>query len=98
MGDRGHLPAVPNPRGGLLDSPVHFGGRPAGMPWVRQCQHQKAWLLDAGTDAEVAFVGGINITQGFDGRSVTTPSPTPGLEVVGDGGSGTPTCMTSTAS
>ena len=29
-----------------------------------QCQHQKAWLVDAGTDAEVAFVGGINIARG----------------------------------
>ncbi len=30
----------------------------------RQCQHQKAWLVDAGTSDEVAFVGGINITKG----------------------------------
>ena len=30
----------------------------------RQCQHQKAWLVDAGTPDEVAFVGGINITKG----------------------------------
>jgi phosphatidylserine/phosphatidylglycerophosphate/cardiolipin synthase-like enzyme len=25
------------------------------------CQHQKTWLIDAGTDAETAFVGGINL-------------------------------------
>ena len=49
----------------------------------RQCQHQKAWLVDAGTDAEVAFVGGINIGKG----SMAGPDhaePDPGPEVVGD--------------
>ena len=49
----------------------------------RQCQHQKAWLVDAGTDAEVAFVGGINIGKG----SMAGPDhaePNPGPEVVGD--------------
>ena len=30
----------------------------------RQCQHQKVWLVDAGTSDEVAFVGGINIGAG----------------------------------
>ncbi|MGD9880174.1 MAG: phosphatidylserine/phosphatidylglycerophosphate/cardiolipin synthase family protein [Reyranella sp.] len=25
------------------------------------CQHQKSWLIDAGTDGETAFVGGINL-------------------------------------
>ena len=29
-----------------------------------RCQHQKAWLMDAGTPDEVAFVGGINIGTG----------------------------------
>tara|TARA_B100000686_G_scaffold317082_1_gene365538 strand:- start:3602 stop:4945 length:1344 start_codon:yes stop_codon:yes gene_type:complete len=28
------------------------------------CQHQKVWIIDAGTPTETAFVGGINITQG----------------------------------
>jgi phosphatidylserine/phosphatidylglycerophosphate/cardiolipin synthase-like enzyme len=27
------------------------------------CQHQKSWLIDAGTDGEVAFVGGINLSN-----------------------------------
>ncbi|MFN2426758.1 MAG: phosphatidylserine/phosphatidylglycerophosphate/cardiolipin synthase family protein, partial [Candidatus Binatia bacterium] len=27
------------------------------------CHHQKSWIVDAGTDAEVAFVGGINLDQ-----------------------------------
>jgi len=30
----------------------------------RNCQHQKVWLVDAGTPDAVAFVGGINITRG----------------------------------
>ena len=30
----------------------------------RQCQHQKVWLVDAGTSDEVVFVGGINIGAG----------------------------------
>jgi phosphatidylserine/phosphatidylglycerophosphate/cardiolipin synthase-like enzyme len=29
-----------------------------------QCQHQKSWVIDGGTDSEVAFVGGINLGQG----------------------------------
>ncbi|HJO80647.1 MAG: hypothetical protein CL435_05705 [Acidimicrobiaceae bacterium] len=29
-----------------------------------RCQHQKMWLIDAGTSDEVAFVGGINISAG----------------------------------
>jgi phosphatidylserine/phosphatidylglycerophosphate/cardiolipin synthase-like enzyme len=28
------------------------------------CQHQKSWLIDAGRDSEVAFVGGINLNPG----------------------------------
>lgn len=27
------------------------------------CQHQKSWLVDAGTPGEVAFVGGINLSR-----------------------------------
>jgi len=33
------------------------------------CHHQKSWLVDAGTDREVAFVGGINL----DHDSVASP-------------------------
>ncbi|HIE67824.1 MAG: phosphatidylserine/phosphatidylglycerophosphate/cardiolipin synthase family protein [Acidimicrobiales bacterium] len=41
-----------------------------------QCQHQKAWLVDAGTADEVAFVGGINITRGsMAGRDHAEPDP-----------------------
>ena len=27
------------------------------------CQHQKSWLIDAGADGEIAFVGGINLSN-----------------------------------
>ena len=30
----------------------------------RYCQHQKSWLVDAGREGEVAFVGGINLNAG----------------------------------
>jgi cardiolipin synthase len=31
------------------------------------CHHQKCWLVDAGRDGEIAFVGGINLTAGANG-------------------------------
>jgi phosphatidylserine/phosphatidylglycerophosphate/cardiolipin synthase-like enzyme len=37
------------------------------------CQHQKSWLIDAGRDGEVAFVGGINLGPG----SVVPPGHPP---------------------
>jgi cardiolipin synthase len=33
------------------------------------CQHQKSWLIDAGTEDEIAFLGGINLNP----HSVVTP-------------------------
>jgi phosphatidylserine/phosphatidylglycerophosphate/cardiolipin synthase-like enzyme len=30
------------------------------------CQHQKSWLIDAGRESEIAFVGGINLTARSD--------------------------------
>ena len=33
------------------------------------CQHQKSWIIDAGQDGEVAFVGGINL----EAESVVSP-------------------------
>jgi len=45
----------------------------------RNCQHQKAWLVDAGRPAAVAFVGGINITRGsMAGRNHDEPDPSLG--------------------
>jgi phosphatidylserine/phosphatidylglycerophosphate/cardiolipin synthase-like enzyme len=29
-----------------------------------QCQHQKSWVIDGGTETQMAFVGGINLGQG----------------------------------
>ncbi len=42
------------------------------------CQHQKVWIIDAGTPNEIAFVGGINITQGSMANS-THEEPTFGV-------------------
>ena len=36
------------------------------------CQHQKSWLIDAGADDEIAFVGGINLNP----HSVVAPGHT----------------------
>lgn len=47
----------------------------------RNCQHQKAWLVDAGRPEAVAFVGGINITRGsMAGRDHDEPDPSLGYE------------------
>lgn len=43
----------------------------------RYCQHQKSWLIDAGRESEVAFVGGINLGN----ASVTEPGHRGGTEV-----------------
>ena len=67
-----------------MDS-IHFHGNPEDRAllaargskflarWDRAakhyCQHQKSWLIDAGTAHETAFVGGINL----DGASVSAP-------------------------
>ena len=46
----------------------------------RNCQHQKVWLVDAGTSDAVAFVGGINITRGsMVGRDHAQPDPSLGF-------------------
>jgi phosphatidylserine/phosphatidylglycerophosphate/cardiolipin synthase-like enzyme len=39
----------------------------------RYCQHQKSWLVDAGRESEIAFVGGINLNPG----SVVAPGHSP---------------------
>ncbi len=46
-----------------------------------QCQHQKVWLVDAGTPDAVAFVGGINITRGsMADRGHDQPPPSLGFQ------------------
>jgi cardiolipin synthase len=44
---------------------LHTSGAGLRIRWDRAqpgfCQHQKSWLIDAGTKAEIAFIGGINL-------------------------------------
>ena len=40
------------------------------------CQHQKSWLIDAGEEGEIAFVGGINLDIGSVVSPGHPPSPT----------------------
>ncbi|HWD49152.1 MAG TPA: phosphatidylserine/phosphatidylglycerophosphate/cardiolipin synthase family protein [Rhizomicrobium sp.] len=58
----------------------HFHGSVEDHDWLKQrgskflarwdrahktyCHHQKSWLIDAGHDSEIAFVGGINLMPG----------------------------------
>jgi cardiolipin synthase A/B len=58
---------------------VHFSGTETEREWLAErgsrflarwdraqelyCHHQKSWLIDAGTAAEIAFVGGINLER-----------------------------------
>ncbi len=42
----------------------------------RYCQHQKCWLMDAGSDDEIAFAGGINLTRSSVVSPGHAPSPT----------------------
>jgi len=69
----------------------HFAGTAADLAFLRArdtrwqarwdqahgagCQHQKSWLVDAGTPGEIAFVGGINLAR----KSMAPPGhpPTP---------------------
>lgn len=63
-----------------LNPDAHFMGTDRQRDWLSErntsflarwdratklyCHHQKSWLIDAGTDDEIAFVGGINIDHG----------------------------------
>ena len=67
----------------------HFPGTQENQEWLRErgtrflarwdqvadqyCQHQKSWLIDAGEEGEIAFVGGINLDTG----SVVSPKHPP---------------------
>lgn len=59
----GHFPGTPKQRNFLAKRGSAFLAR-----WDRAqklyCQHQKSWLIDAGAESEVAFVGGINLGNG----------------------------------
>lgn len=72
-----------------LEPGTHFSGTEEERSWLAAresrflarwdrgqklyCQHQKSWLVDAGTSNEVAFVGGINL----DRASVVRPGHPP---------------------
>lgn len=75
-----------------LESAAHFAGNEEERRWLsergsrflarwdslpgRDCQHQKSWLIDAGLEGEVAFVGGINL----DSASIAAPGHRPRAE------------------
>ncbi|QHT62474.1 phosphatidylserine/phosphatidylglycerophosphate/cardiolipin synthase family protein [Paenibacillus lycopersici] len=59
-------------------APEHFEGLRQSRSDIRirwdraepgYCQHQKSWLIDAGADSEIAFIGGINLNP----HSVVAP-------------------------
>lgn len=65
-------------RNAFWGAPEHFAvlrklNTSIGIRWDRAhpgfCQHQKTWLLDAGKDTQLAFVGGINLNP----HSVVAP-------------------------
>jgi cardiolipin synthase len=63
-----------------VDPGTHFSGTEEERAWLAErgsrflarwdraaklyCQHQKSWLVDAGREGEIAFVGGINLNPG----------------------------------
>ncbi len=67
----------PNPE--ARQSERIFGGSPDQLAWLAErrspvrirwdraggiyCQHQKSWVIDAGTPGEISFVGGLNLTR-----------------------------------
>jgi cardiolipin synthase A/B len=67
LADASHFPAEAASLRLLAERCPHVKAR-----WDRlrgYCHHQKSWLVDAGTDAEVVFVGGINL----DKDSIVSP-------------------------
>lgn len=58
-----HFMGTDEQRAWLMERDASFLAR-----WDRAtklyCHHQKSWLIDAGTDGEIAFVGGINLDHG----------------------------------
>jgi cardiolipin synthase A/B len=76
-------------RNAFWGAPEHFDAlrrleAQIGIRWDRAhpgfCQHQKTWLIDAGEDTQIAFVGGINLNP----HSVVSP----GHSVSKNGGEG----------
>jgi cardiolipin synthase len=66
-----HFPGTEDQRRSLEERGSRFLAR-WDQAHGRYCQHQKSWLVDAGTEHEIAFVGGINLNNG----SVVAPGHT----------------------
>jgi phosphatidylserine/phosphatidylglycerophosphate/cardiolipin synthase-like enzyme len=58
-----HFPGTPDQLEWLAGRGSRFGARWDALPG-EDCQHQKSWLIDAGSPDELAFVGGINLDHG----------------------------------
>ncbi len=54
-----HFPGDDRQQQWLADQRIEIKARWDALP--ESCVHQKSWLIDAGTDSEHAFVGGINL-------------------------------------
>jgi phosphatidylserine/phosphatidylglycerophosphate/cardiolipin synthase-like enzyme len=67
-----HFPGTDAQRRALAERGSRFLARWDQLPG-ELCHHQKSWLIDAGTEAEIAFVGGINL----DPASVAEPGHPP---------------------
>jgi len=57
-----HFPGSEAQRAFLRDRGARFAARWDALPGDI-CHHQKSWLVDAGREGEVAFVGGINLQR-----------------------------------
>ncbi|MGH0034533.1 MAG: phospholipase D-like domain-containing protein [Myxococcota bacterium] len=58
-----HFPGTEAQRAALSARGSRFSARWDALPGD-ECHHQKSWLVDAGHEGEVAFVGGINLDHG----------------------------------
>ena len=63
VGATEHFRGTETQRAWLDERGSRFGARWDTLP-EDECQHQKSWLIDAGTPTEIAFVGGINLDHG----------------------------------
>ncbi|MEN8184597.1 MAG: phospholipase D family protein [Myxococcota bacterium] len=61
--ERAHFPGSDAQRALLRERGLRFAARWDALPG-EVCHHQKSWVVDAATEREVAFVGGINLDKG----------------------------------
>ena len=67
-----HFSGTEEERSWLAERGSRFAARWDRLPG-ELCHHQKSWLVDAGSEGEVAFVGGINLSD----ASASTPGHAP---------------------